>query len=236
MSPAACRLSPSLCGRMPCCDAGSPDAATLCVSRLSPCVSRVSCVSLLPDAVMPALGSCLPLVPLSPSLVSLRLRPDARCCAGSGACLPVSHSLCDAVTWLRVRVSRLSPCVSQSLRSDARCSDAGPACLPVSPSLISLCGRMLDAAMLDARCSRLSLVSQSLRSDARCCDIGTGVVSPTSVSVGSGIVSRLSPCVSQSLRCDAGSGVVTHAFRIQAIFLLEDVRRHQTEKCQQENM
>ena len=129
-----------------------PDAATLaagsCLPLVSLCLSCFLLVSLLPDAVTPAPGSCLPLVPLSPSLVSLRLRPDARCCdAGSGACLPVSCSLCDAVTRLRVRVSRLSPCVSQLLRSEARCCDAGsgvvsPACLPVSPSLY---GQLPDA-------------------------------------------------------------------------------------------
>ena len=62
-------------------------------------------------------------------------------------------------------------------------------------------------------------------SGARCCDAGSGVVSPASLSVSPylcgqmlwrrlrGRVSRLSPCVSQSLRsdarcCDAGSGVV----------------------------
>ena len=65
-------------------------------------------------------------------------------------------------------------------------------------------------------------------SGARCCDAGSGVVSPASLSVSPylcgqmlwrrlrGRVSRLSPCVSQSLRsdarcCDAGSGVVSPA-------------------------
>ena len=47
--------------------------------------------------------------------------------------------------------------------------------------------------------------------DARCCDAGSGVSPPDAVTLAPGRVSRLSPCVSQSLRsdarcCDAGSG------------------------------
>ena len=87
-------------------------------------------------------SACLP---VSQSRLSGQM-PD------SPACLPVSPSLCgqmsDAVTPLRGRVARLSPCVSQSPRSDARCCDAGSGlvsrlsvsdagsrvvCLPVSP-------------------------------------------------------------------------------------------------------
>ena len=175
----------------------APDAAAVSpISRLSPCVSPSLC-GRMPDAVTPGPGSCLPV---------------------SSPCV-----LSPCVLQSLVRVSRLSPCVSQFLRSEARCCDAGsgvvsPACLPVSPSLygqmpdaltpsclplvslISLCGRMPDA--VTSLC-------------IRCCDSGSGVVS------------NLSPCFSQSLRCcDAGSGVVTNAFRIQAIVLLEDVRRH----------
>ena len=108
----------------------------------------------------------------------------------SPACLPVC------------RVSRLSPCVSQSLRSDARCCDAGsgvvsPACFSVYAVRCQMLRRRLRA------CLRLSpCVSQSLP------------VSPSVVTdVGSKLVSRLSPFVSQSpwsdaRCCDAGSRVV----------------------------
>ena len=76
---------------------------------------------------------------------------------------------------------------------------------------LHLCGRMPDAVTL-APGSCLPLVSLYL--DARCCDAGSAV---TPAACFPGRVSRLSPCVSQSLRsnakcCDAGSGVVSPAF------------------------
>ena len=116
----ACLPVSSLRSEARCCDAGS---------RVSPACLPVSpsLCGQMPDAVTPALGSCLPLVSL---------------------CLPVSAVRCQMLRRrLRGRVSRLFCCVSQSLPSDARFCDAisgvvSPACLPVSPSL---CGQMPDA-------------------------------------------------------------------------------------------
>ena len=126
----------------------------------------------MPDAVTPAPWSCLPLVPVSPSLCGQM--PDA-----VSPC--VCQSLPDAVTvtpaWGGV--------VTQSLRSDARCCDArntcvSPACLPISPSL---CDQMPNTVT--------PLVSLSSSLSIGCLPVSRGRVS------------RLSPCISQSLRSDA---------------------------------
>ena len=142
---------------------------------------RVSLVSLslpvsaqMPDAVTPALGSCLPLV-----------SSDARRCdAGSGSCLPLV-SLCQMLRrWLRGRrgqmpdaallwgcASRLSPCLGQmpvaSLGlpfSSFRCQlrSCLPACLPVAVRCQML-RRWLRSAATLAPASRLPLVCRVSR-------------------------------------------------------------------------
>ena len=152
----------------------------------------------MPDAVTLAAGSCLPLVPVSPSLcgqmpdavmrlplasrcLPRSLRSDARCCdAGSGWCLPLvslSPSLCgqmpDAVTpGSCLPLVSLSPSLSIQ-RPDAVTLAAGP-CLP----LVSLC------------------LSRFLRSDARCCDAGCGVVSPACFAVSPSLCGQMLDVVS----------------------------------------
>ena len=195
-------VSQSLRSDARCCDAGS-GLVSLCLPVSARCCDAGSGVSPSLDAVTLAPGSCL-----TACLPSLAVRlPDARSCdAGCGvvspACLPVSSwlrgrvsrlspSLCGqmpAVTLAPGRVSGLSPCVSQSLRSDARCCDAGSGwCLP----LVSLCLPVSAVGVVSC------LPSLAVRlPDARSCDAGSGVVSPACLPVSPwlrGRVSRLSP-------------------------------------------
>ena len=184
------------------------------------------------QAIGNALRNCLP----SPSLCGQM--PDAVTLA-PGSCLPlVSLSGCDAGSGL---VS--FACLSQSLQSDARCCDAGLPLVSLSGALgwclslvfPSLCGRMPDA-VTSSLCGQMadavtlapgSCLPLVLWPDARCCDAGS--LSPCvsqSLAPGSPSLcgrmpdsvtpSRLSFCVSQSLRsdarrCDAGSWVVSPA-------------------------
>ena len=211
------------------------------VSRLSPCVSRVSCClpvspslcGQMPDAVTLAPGSCLPLVLVSatlapgPPCVSQLLQSEARCCdAGSGVVSRLSP--CASLVLSRLPPVSFPACLPVSAVRYLRCCNAGsrvvsPACLPVS---CSLC----DAVTM-APGSCLPLVSVSFcgqRPDAKTPAPGRShaclPVSPSLAVAGSGVVSTLisrclpisSPCVSESLRldarcCDAGSGVVSPA-------------------------
>ena len=93
----ACRLSPSVCGRMPDAVTLAPGSRLLLVSLYLPSVSQ-----------SPAPGSCPDAVTLAPGLVSLCLKSLQWClpvsavrgqclpslCLPSPACVPVSPSLC----------------------------------------------------------------------------------------------------------------------------------------------
>ena len=188
VSPPCLPVSPSLCGRM-------LDAVTPAPSRLSPRVS--SLCGQMPDAVT-----------LAPGRVS-RLSPRVSSLCGQ---MP------DAVTLAPGRVSRLFSCFSLSLRSGARCCDAGSgSCLPLVFLFLPvsavrrqmlLRGRVSQSLRSDAvtLAPRSCLPLVSLHLDARCCDAGSAVTPAARLPKR---VSRLSPCVSQSLRsnarcCDAG--------------------------------
>ena len=147
-------VSQSLRSDARCCDAGSGVVSPACLS-LCDAGSGASLCLPAPDAVTPAPGlspACLPL-PVSSCLVShqcrfllVSLSLWSECCdAGSGvvspACLPVSRSLCDAVT---LAPGSCLPLVSVSFcgqRPDVVTPAPGRshACLPVSPSLAVRC-------------------------------------------------------------------------------------------------